>query len=122
MKIAEIAFTLIPVTSLKVSRAFYEGVLGLVATNAWVDGDSGMVEYDIGAGTLAIGAGAEMFKPSPIGATVALEVTDFDGAIAELKQANATFASEKHETSVCFMATVEDPDANKLIIHQRKAK
>jgi predicted enzyme related to lactoylglutathione lyase len=121
MKITEIAFTIVPVRSLKVSRAFYEGVLGLVATNAWVEGDQGMVEYDIGAGTLAIGAGAPMMAPSPVGLGVALEVDDFDKAIAELKAANATFSLDRHETSVCFMAVVDDPDGNKLTFHRRKS-
>ena len=121
MKITEIAFTCIPVRSLGVSRAFYEGVLGLKAGQAWVEGDQGFVEYEIGAHTLAIGCGAHMPPPSAEGTGVALEVADFAGAVAELKKANATFTMEPMEGSLCHLAIFKDPDGNLLTLHKRKA-
>ena len=53
----EIAFTIIPVSSIGKGRQFYEGVLGLKTTSVFEKGDMGFIEYDIGAGTLAIGVG-----------------------------------------------------------------
>ena len=58
MKIIEIAFSVYGVTDLPRARRFYEETLGLKPTKTYVKGDLGMVEYDIGAGTLSIGCGA----------------------------------------------------------------
>ncbi|HXQ81741.1 MAG TPA: VOC family protein [Opitutaceae bacterium] len=122
MKITEIAFTVLPVSSLRIARQFYEGVLCLRPTHVFEQGDQGMIEYDIGAGTLAIGCGAPLFKPSKDGGAVALEVEDFDGALASLRGSKCPFALEAHETPVCRMAVVTDPDGNFLMIHRRKRK
>jgi predicted enzyme related to lactoylglutathione lyase len=51
---------------------------------------------------------------------VALEVEDFDAAIAQLKQHNVKFRIEPMDTPVCRMAMVFDPDGNTLCIHKRK--
>ncbi len=120
MHITAIAYTVVPVTSLKIGRAFYEGVLGLKATQTYVTDGEGMVEYDLGSGTLAIGSGSPLFTCSPDGTCVALEVEDFDVAVADLKRANATFALERYDSPVCSMAIVRDPDGNKLLIHRRQ--
>ena len=122
MKITEIAFTVLPVSSLKKAREFYEGVMGLKASHVFEQGDLGMVEYDIGAGTLAIGCGAPLFKPSKDGGAVALEVEDFDAAVTSLKKNGCAFALEAHETPVCRKAVVTDADGNFLMIHKRKSK
>jgi predicted enzyme related to lactoylglutathione lyase len=122
MKVTEIAFTVVPVSSLKQARAFYEGVIGLKPAHIFEKEDMGMVEYDIGAGTLAIGCGAPLFKPSKDGGAIALEVEDFDTAIAGLKENHCPFALEPHETPVCRMAVVTDPDGNFLMIHRRKER
>ena len=120
MKIIEIAFTVYGVTDLARARRFYEQVLGLTATKAYLKGNLGMVEYDIGAGTLAIGAGAPQFKPAPGGGVVALEVDDFDAAVRRLREHGVKFVGGPHETPVCHMATIADPDGNLLLIHKRK--
>ncbi|HET6370642.1 MAG TPA: VOC family protein [Nitrospiria bacterium] len=64
MKIIDIAFTVYPVTNLKRARRFYEETLGLHAARVFGDEDKGMIEYDIGPTTLAIGCGASQFRPS----------------------------------------------------------
>jgi predicted enzyme related to lactoylglutathione lyase len=123
MKATNIAFACYPVTSLKRAQAFYEGVLGLKATSTWVQNDkSGMIEYDIGPTTLAIGAGADSFKVGEGGASVALEVSNFQETVKELKAKECKFILESYETPVCHMAIVADPDGNKIMIHQRKSK
>lgn len=121
MKITEIAFSCYPVTDMARARAFYEDLLGLTPTmQAGEPGGMQWTEYDIANGTLAIGAGAPEWEPTASGCSVGLEVDDFDGAIAELKEAEVKFHLEPMETPVCHMAFVLDPDGNAVCIHKRK--
>jgi predicted enzyme related to lactoylglutathione lyase len=120
MKITDIAFTVYPVTDLRRARNFYEGTLGLTVSHKYGDDTKGMIEYDIGPATLAIGAGAASFVPSAGGGCAALEVDDFEAAVKRLKEAGTKFTHEPMETPVCHMAIVADPDGNSLIVHRRK--
>jgi len=118
MKVNAIAFVGIPVTDMKGAREFYEGMLGL-QPDAEMTGEM-WTEYSIGRGTLALGCVGDQWKPSSDGTSVALEVEDFEGAIAGLKRSGVRFAAEDIESPVCRMAVVEDPDGNKIIIHKLK--
>lgn len=122
IKIKEIAFTAYAVTDLTRARAFYEGALGLVAGQVWESEDkkTGFIEYYMGDHTLAIGAGSEKFRPGNTGATVALEVEDFDEAVKHLKEHNVKFLMETEDFPSCGMTLVEDPDGNQIVIHRRK--
>ena len=123
LKVTEIAFSCYPVTDMARARKFYEGVLGLKPT--MVFGEAGAMqwtEYDIGPGTLAIGAGAPGWNPCSDGCSVALEMEDFDAAIAELKSKGVKFKMEPFPTPVCKMAFISDPDGNTICIHKRHAK
>lgn len=120
MNVIGIAFTSYPVTDLTRARQFYEGVLGLTEARFFGKENTGFVEYDIGPGTLGIGNGAPDWKPSAGGGSVALEVDDFDAAIARLKAHGCAFRLEPLETPVCHMAVVSDPDGNSVTIHRRK--
>lgn len=120
MKATNIAFTGIPVTDMKRAREFYEGALGLKPADEYMEGV--WVEYELGDDTIAIGSVGDQWRPSPDGTSVAIEVEDFQGAIKDLKAANVTFAAEGIESPVCWMAVVQDPDGNKIIIHKLKPK
>lgn len=100
--------------------ARYQAGDGVAKDEANYQGD-GMhwVEYDIGAGTLALGMAPAM-KPSATGCSVSLEVVDFDQAVAELKAAGTQFIFGPFDTGVCHMAFVSDPDGNSVGIHKRK--
>jgi predicted enzyme related to lactoylglutathione lyase len=63
-----------------------------------------------------------MFTPNPDGCMAALEVENFDDAIAHLKQHNVKFRMEPMECPPCRMAMVFDPDGNSICIHKQKAK
>lgn len=115
LKVTEIAFACYAVTELPRARAFYEGVLGLKPTQIF---GAQWVEYDIGATTLSIGSAPD-WKPSPDGCTVALEVENFDDAIAHLQANHVKFRLEPMTTPVCRMAMVFDPDGNTIGIHKR---
>ena len=118
MRIKEIGFVAVPVTDIKRAREFYEGVLGLKESRRFLDGK--WIEYGVGKDTLCIANVSDSWTPSDQGTGAALEMEDFDTAIAELKKANVRFAAEAFETPVCHIAVVQDPDGNKLMIHKLK--
>lgn len=122
VKISEIAFVCYAVSGLKKARPFYEETLGLTATKTYLgpDSDVGMVEYDLGGSTFAIGCGAPMFKPGGNNVAVALEVADFPAAVKHLRDRNVKITLEPMENPNCFMVLIEDPDGNPLMIHHRK--
>ncbi len=123
MKFKEFSFVSYPITDVKKSRAFYEGVLGLKATSIFEGDGYAFIEYEIGHDTLAIGMGAPNFKPGKTGATVALELDgDFDEAIKGLRAKKAKFLMDKYDGKVCTMILIEDPDGNQIMIHRRKGK
>jgi len=122
IKIKEIAYSCYVVTDFERARAFYEKTLGLKNTMLYGQpGGPQWAEYDIGTATLAIGAGASGMKPSPDGCTVALEVEDFEAAVAHLRSHGVQFKMGPFETPVCHMAVFPDPDSNTLMIHRRKS-
>jgi predicted enzyme related to lactoylglutathione lyase len=123
LKVIEIAFTCYPVTDMARARKFYEGILGLKSTiTVGEAGGMQWTEYDLGAGTLALGAGAPNWHPRPDGCSVGLEMEDFDSAIAELKSKGVEFKMEPFPTPVCKMAFISDPDGNTICIHKRHPK
>jgi len=120
MKINNIAFVGIPVSDMPRARKFYEDVLGLKTTDEMMGGK--WVEYAVGNNTLAIANVGEQWTPSDQGTAAAIEVEDFDEAIKRLKERQVHFAAEPFETPCCHMAVVQDPDGNKLIVHQLKTE
>jgi predicted enzyme related to lactoylglutathione lyase len=120
MKITEIAFVVYPVTNLEKARGFYEGVLGLEESRFFGSNEQGMIEYDIGSGTLAIGNGAAGFNPSPGGGCAALEVDNFSEAVERIQAAGCSVVFPPYESPVCHMMVVSDPDGNSVMIHCRK--
>ena len=80
------------------------------------------IEYEIGSHTLAIGKGAPNFTTGKTGATVALEVDDMDAMIKNLKEHSCMFLMECHDSGVCSMALIADPEGNQIMIHKRKEK
>ena len=118
MNAQRIAFVGIPVTDISRARKFYEDVLGLRVSEEMMGGQ--WIEYGVGPDTLAIANVGEQWTPSDQGTGAALEMENFDEAIAELKKARIKFDAEPFETPCCHMAVVQDPDGNKLIIHKLK--
>ena len=120
MKIKEIAFSCYPVVDMARARKFYEEVLGLKPSQ--VHGEPGgmqWTEYDIGGGTLALGAGSPEWVPATSGCSVALEVEDFEESMRHLREHGVKFHMEPFTTPVCRMAFVLDPEGNAVCIHKR---
>jgi predicted enzyme related to lactoylglutathione lyase len=117
--VTEIAFTGYPVTDMPRARAFYEGLLGLKPASTFEHEGKHWIEYDIAGGTLGITNMAPEWKPAPGGPCVALEVADFDAAVAALRAAGTRFHVEPCASPVCHMAVAADPDGNSVCIHHR---
>lgn len=118
MDVLGIDFTFFAVSDMQKSLAFYRDVLGiplacLVHEGTWA-------EFEINPGTLVLGQGHGFTHPGS--GTVALAVKDVKDALEELGQAGIHIHSPLGESAVCFWAIIEDPDGNRVIIHQRKDK
>ncbi len=119
MDYKEIAFVAYPVTDVARARKFYEGVLGFKPNAPLKSETPAWIEYAVGAGTLGIGR-SEQWKPSQDVPSVALEVEDFNAAVPTLREHNRPIIIGPLEMPTCCMATVRDPEGNKLTIHRRK--
>jgi len=115
----EIAFVAYPVTDMARARKFYEGVLNLQPNEPVKSENPQWIEYDLGPGTLGIGCSAQ-WLPSQDGPSAALEVEDFEAAVAALRQHNVPAVIGPLEFPSCHMVTIRDPDGNKLTLHRRK--
>ena len=113
----EIAFTAYAVTNMARARKFYEGVLGLKITRKL---SRNFIEYDIGPGTLVVASAPGTWDPSKKGTCAALEVVDFDEALAQLKKKKIKLVIGPHDYPTCRMVGMRDPDGNMITLHQRK--
>lgn len=108
-------FFVYPVTDMARARRFYSEVLGLTETANWEDQ---WVEYDVGAGTLALSAAMQGAAPGLAGCA-ALETDDFDGVVALLKERGVRFVLEPMDSGVCHFARFLDSEGNHLVLHRK---
>ncbi len=118
IEITDIAFVFHPVTDVVRSRKFYEGILGLKTLNVTDTEGGPLVEYAVGPARLAIGE-MDIVMPSGDGVIAALEVKDFESAVAALRKANVEFYMEPFVMSLGEMAMILDPDGSKICILER---
>jgi len=111
-------FFVYPVADMARARAFYGGVLGLKETAAWEDN---WVEFDVGAGTLALSTMMEGCTPGARGGAAALETPAFDEAMGHLKAHGVSFLFEPFDSGVCRFVRFVDPDGNHLVLHRAHA-
>jgi predicted enzyme related to lactoylglutathione lyase len=117
MAVVGIAFTMYPVANMDRSVAFYRDVLGLpqvgLASEHWT-------EFEVAGGTFGVGAFEQVGTPGTA-QSFALEVSDLEQFRKELATRGVE-SNEPFETPVCFISGISDPDGNKVILHQLKAK
>jgi len=119
MKARAVDFVSYVVTDMERSEAFYRDVLGLevdVPRGKPGTRAAGYMELDAGGTAIALTVLPQL-HPNAI---VALAVENVAAAVEELRGKNVPVAMEPIETPVCFMAVVEDPDGNRILLHQRK--
>jgi catechol 2,3-dioxygenase-like lactoylglutathione lyase family enzyme len=107
----------VPSTNTGRSREFYVKTLGLPP-----DERAGN-EFWIGQTCFAIWEPERFgidFQPQRNGIAL-LHVDDVASARRELEAKGVAFVEETVDTGVCHMATFEDPDGNRLVLHHRYA-
>jgi catechol 2,3-dioxygenase-like lactoylglutathione lyase family enzyme len=114
--VSGIAFTMYPVSDMARAVAFYRDVLGLkpgaLATDFWT-------EFDVAGGTFGVGNFEQVGTPGTA-QSLALEVADLGAFRKKLADAGIE-TNEPHETPVCFISGVKDPDGNSVILHAAKS-
>ena len=113
-----IAYVMYQVRDIKVSQAFYEGVLGLKGTSFW---GGRWIEYEIGDDCFAITLADEKHKAGACGATVALEVVDLDAMVEHLKT-KSVLLQKPFDIPTCRGVIISDPDGNEIILHAKKTE
>jgi predicted enzyme related to lactoylglutathione lyase len=116
--IKSLAFTVYSVTDVKRARAFYEGTLGLTLTHNYQDE---WLEFELGNTAFVIASQDADHQPGRHGPVAAFEVADIAAFVNQLKSASVIFNKDLFETPVCTIAIIQDPDANEIILHQRKS-
>lgn len=118
--VKEIAFSAYAVSDFDRAVDFYQNTLGLTLSFSMPECDGPRwAEFDVGGAALGIGKTPDWY-PAKEGCTVALEVEDFDAAVAKLREAGVTITMEPLDTGVCRMCSIADPDGNPILIHKRK--
>ena len=115
----DFAFVMYPVSDIERARKFYEGALGL-KPGASMEFSPGKwwIEYDIG--TSALGITNFETPDCRKGPAAALEVADYEGALATVEAAGIAVTWGPHDFPPCRSFGIKDPDGNDLFIHQRK--
>lgn len=121
--VRKVAFTMYPVTDVPRARDFYENKLGLSIGLHGNRGDKWWIEYDLpGGGCLALTSFSEAKPSDAAGGTIALEVDDLDGLIADLRSKGVRFKSEVIHGPRCRMAVCLDSEGNAILLHQLNAE
>jgi predicted enzyme related to lactoylglutathione lyase len=117
----KVAFTMYPVNDMARAERFYRETLGLGRGSGSVE--HGWVEFDLpGGGCLALTTHSGAKPSAGAGGTIALEVSDLDGLVQELKAKNVTLPATDIQSPVCRMAVCIDSEGNKIVLHQLKRK
>lgn len=114
----EIAFVAYPSKSVKTTREWYEDRLGMKFSGPYVE--EGVEQYNealVGAGCFSLMNHQWMEREPGTGAGVAFEVENIEDAIKQLR-AKGVEVSEPYETPVCKIASFDDPEGNKVSLHQ----
>jgi predicted enzyme related to lactoylglutathione lyase len=119
MQVRAVDFVLLGVSDTQRAAAFYRETLGLTPVGEW---PPHWYEFDAGGTTIAIAKPPPDAPQPPYrgGTTIALAVPDARAALEELRAKGVTIMQEVHESPVCFMGLIADPDGNLLWLHQRK--
>lgn len=121
LQVTGIAFALYHVTDVARARAFYEGFLGLkIGSQAEFAPGQWWIEYDVGPSGFAITNFGGTAVAASGGPGVALEITNYDEALAALQAAGVAFSWGPHDCEVCRSVGFRDPDGNEVFLHQRK--
>lgn len=116
--IKEIAFTAYPAADVRKLHEFYSKTLGIpLGEPMEFDGKAAYTEAKVGEGYFALLLDEWLDRPKGSGAGVAFEVDDLDATIAQLKD-HGVECSETMVFPACKLANFQDPEGNKVSLHQ----
>jgi predicted enzyme related to lactoylglutathione lyase len=117
----KVAFTMYAVADPARARDFYENTLGLKVGMHGAHGDMHWIEYDLrGGGCIALTNATG--KPPGGGGAIALEVSDLDQLVSDLKAKGVRFEGDIIKGPHCRMANCRDSEGNALVLHQLDEK
>ncbi len=117
----KVAFTMYAITDPARARDFYEKTLGLKVGMHGNHGDIHWIEYDLpGGGCIALTNATG--RPPGGGGTIAMEVSDLDALVADLKAKGVQFQGDLIKGPHCRMANCLDSEGNSLVLHQLDKK
>lgn len=114
--VKDIAFTAYPAKDVAKLRDFYMNVLGLKFTAPF--SEDGVLKYDeaqVGSGWFSIMT-TDWAEIAPSGG-LAFEVEDIEQTVADLRSKNVEVGNI-YDTSVCKLSSFNDPEGNKITLHQ----
>ncbi|MEZ5956517.1 MAG: VOC family protein [Hyphomonadaceae bacterium] len=113
----KVAFTMYAVEDAARAKDFYENTLGLKLGSHGAHGSMRWIEFDLpGGGCIAL-TNATGQKPGG-GGMIAIEVTDLDAVIADLKAKGVAFKSDIIKGPRCRMSNIVDSEGNGIVLHQ----
>jgi len=114
--IKDLAFVAYSVKDVPRAIEFYRDVVGLrpsdMVSEHWA-------EFDVGNSTFGIGNGEPLGITPGSSFAATFEVDDITAEQARLKTAGVK-VTDVHETPVCHVCFVTDPEGNQFGLHQRK--
>lgn len=117
----KVAFSMFSVADPARARDFYENTLGLKVGMAGAFGDMHWIEYDLpGGGCIALTNSTGQAPGG--GAAIAIEVSDLDALVSDLKGKGVAFQGDIIKGPHCRMANFRDSEGNGLILHQLDKK
>jgi predicted enzyme related to lactoylglutathione lyase len=117
--IKHIAFTVYPSNDVAGTRAWYEETLGLKFAGPYMeDGVEKYNEAHLGDGAFALMASEWVGREPGSAASIAFEVDDLAAAVQSLTAKGVT-VEDIFEGPVCKSTSFEDPEGNKVTIHQK---
>jgi predicted enzyme related to lactoylglutathione lyase len=114
--VKDIAFTAYPARDVAALRNFYAANLGLKFTGPFAE--DGVLKYDeaqVGNAWFAVMT-ADWVEIAPSGG-LAFEVDDIEKTVADLR-GQGVEVGNVYETPVCKLSSFNDPEGNKITLHQ----
>ncbi|HEX2037526.1 MAG TPA: VOC family protein [Chloroflexota bacterium] len=108
-------FVVYSVSDMERAAVFYRDTLGV--DFPLVEDGTFWMEWDTPPVAFALCSSDGDWKGTP---AVAFAVPDVYAAVEALRAKGVKILAEPEETGVCHMAFVEDPDGNRVCLHQRK--
>lgn len=117
-----LAFVAYPSDDVARTRAWYESMLGLVFAGPYMeDGEERYKEAHLGDGCFSLMWSKWVGRPPGSGAGVAFEVDDIDETVRSLR-AKGVVVGEVEDGPVCRQTAIEDPEGNKVTLHESKRR